>query len=148
MRLCADAGKARIRGGRAPSTLRGVPSERFEFLQGETVNQLWFWGTIRLVFDRPSEPPWYVDVQDVRLIEPDGSASSIDAAGPPLETAPMLQLLKQGVTEAFADDAVLTLQFGNGMTLEALPDDRHESWTVRGPNGTTQCLPGGETASW
>lgn len=72
-----------------------MPSEQFEFLHGETVNQLLFWGTIRLVFDRPSESSWSVDVSDLRLGGPDGSTSSIDAAGPPLETAPMLQLLKQ-----------------------------------------------------
>ena len=56
-----------------------MPAERFDFLLGETVNQLWFWGTIRLAFDQPSEPSWYVDVQDVRLIDPDGSASRIHA---------------------------------------------------------------------
>jgi hypothetical protein len=54
-----------------------VATERFDFLQGATVNQLWFWGTIRLVFDRPSESSWYVDVQDVRLIDAEGSASMI-----------------------------------------------------------------------
>jgi len=125
-----------------------VLSEQFEFLYGETVNQLWFWGTIRLVFDRPSESSWFVDVSDVRLIDPDGSTSLIDAAGPPMETAPMLQLLKQEVTQALAEGGVLKLRFANGMTLEALPHDRYESWSVVGPNGTTQSLPGGETASW
>ena len=106
--------------------------ERFDFLQGETVNQLWFWGTIRLVFDRVSEPSWSVDVQDARLIDPDGSVSLVDAAGPPLETAPMLQLLKQGVTEASSEGGVLKLRFVNGMTLEALPHDNYESWSVVG----------------
>jgi hypothetical protein len=122
-----------------------MTTERFDFLQGATVNQLWFWGTIRLVFDRASESSWYVDVQDVRLTDAEGSVSVIDATGPPLETAPVLQLLKQTITEAVAEDSVLRLRFANGMTLEALPHDRYESWSVTGPNGTTQCLPGGET---
>lgn len=125
-----------------------MPSRQFEFLHGETVNQLWFWGTIRLVFDRSSGSSWSVDVSDVRLTYPDGSSSLIDAAGPPMETAPMLQLLKQEVTEALAEGGVLTIRFANGMTLEALPHDQYESWSVVGPNGTTQSLPGGETASW
>jgi Family of unknown function (DUF6188) len=125
-----------------------VTSERFDFLKGETVNQLWFWGTIRLVFDRPSESSWSVDVQDIRLTDADGSAWVIDANGPPLETAPILRLLKQVVTEATAEGSVLRLRFASGMTLEALPDDRYESWSVSGPNGTTQCLPGGELGRW
>jgi len=66
------------------------------------------------VFDRPSEPSWCVDVQDVRLIDPDGSASLVDAPGPPLETAPMLQLLKQEVTDASSEDGVLKLRFLTG----------------------------------
>lgn len=133
---------------RGSSSLRRVRSERFDYLNGEVVNQLWFWGMIRLVFDRPSERAWYVDVQHVRLTGADGSVTLIDAAGPPLETAPMLQLLKQRVTDASAESGVLTLRFADGLTLEALPDDQYESWTVSGPTGITQCLPGGETDSW
>jgi hypothetical protein len=126
-----------------------VSPERFDFLKGEVVNQLWFWGTIRLVFDRPSEDGWYVDVHRCRLIGTDGE-SFIDAAGPPLGTAPMLQLLKQEVTEAVEAEGILTMTFGDGFTLEALPDDEYESWTVAGPDRVVQCLPGGEIqiASW
>ena len=130
------------------SSLRRVPGERFDFLHGEIVNQLWFWGMIRLVFDQPSEGPWYVDVEQARLVDPSGSASLINAAGPPLGTAPMLQLLKQGVTDASSEDGVLTVRFTNGLTLEALPHSEHESWTVAGPRGVTQCLAGGELTSW
>lgn len=118
--------------------------ERFDFLRGEVVNQLWFWGMIRLVFDRASESAWYIDVQRCRLISPDSNSKLIDAAGPPLDTAPILQLLKQVVTGAGAASGVLTVQFANGFTLEALPDERYESWTVAGPNGVVQCLPGGQ----
>jgi hypothetical protein len=31
-----------------------VPTEQFDFLKGETVNQLWFWGEIRLVVEEAS----------------------------------------------------------------------------------------------
>lgn len=125
-----------------------MPGERFDFLRGEIVNQLWFWGVIRLMFDRGSEPSWSVDVWRVRLVEPDGAVTLIDAAGPPPDTAPMLRLLKQEVADASAESGVLRLGFANGLTLEALPDDQYESWSVVGPNGTTQCLAGGETSSW
>jgi hypothetical protein len=125
-----------------------VSEERFDFLVGEVVNQIWFWGVIRLVFDRPSAKAWYVDVWRFRLVAVDGASALIDASGPPLETAPTLQLLKQSVTSASAAEGVLTLRFANGVTLEALPDDTYESWAVAGPNGFVQCLPGGETASW
>jgi Family of unknown function (DUF6188) len=60
----------------------------------------------------------------------------------------MLRLLKQVIADASAEDGVLKLRFADGTMLEAPPDDRYESWSVSGPNGTTQCLPGGETASW
>lgn len=125
-----------------------MTSESFDFLRGEIVNQLWFWGVIRLVFDQPRVDSWYVDVHDVRLYESSGAVCSFGAAGPPVETAPMLRLLKQEVTDASAESGVLTVRFANGMWLEALPDDRYESWTVGGPSGTTQCMPGGETNSW
>ena len=122
-----------------------VSEERFDFLVGEVVNQIWFWGMIRLVFDRPSAEAWAVDVGRFRLVAVDGVSALIDAAGPPLETAPTLQLLKQSVTSASAAGGVLTLRFANGLTLEALPDDEYESWSVAGPNGVVQCCPGGET---
>jgi hypothetical protein len=125
-----------------------VSEHRFDFLYGEVVNQIWFWGMIRLVFDRPSAEAWAVDVQRFRLVAPDGASVLIDAAGPPLETAPTLQLLKQAVTAASAAEGALTLRFANGFVLEALPDDKYESWMVAGPNGVVQCLPGGDTASW
>lgn len=121
---------------------------RFDFFAGEAVNQLWFWGQTRLVFDQPSGRPWYVDVQRVRLIDADGTATQIDAAGAPLKLAPMLGLLKRVVTDASAEDGVLRLRFEGGFTLEALPDNQYESWTVAGPNGVTQCLPAGEIGSW
>ncbi len=130
------------------SSLRAVAGQRFDFLHGEIVNQLWFWGMIRLVFDQESGPPWYVDVQHVRVVQPDGSSLLIDAAGPPLDTAPMLQLLKQTVADASAENGLLKLRFGNGLTLEALSSDKYESWTVAGQGRVTQCMPGGETDSW
>ncbi len=122
--------------------------ERFDFLCGEPVWQLWFWGMIRLRFDHPDKASYEVDVQRVKLTAPDGSAAEFDAAGPPMETAPMLGLLKQEVTDAFAEDGILTLRFADGSQLEALPDACFESWTVHGPNGTTQCMPGGELGHW
>ena len=122
--------------------------ERFDFLKGETVTQLWFWGMTRLVFDRPSEAAWYVEVQRCHLVEAGEYTSLIDAAGLPLDSAPMLQLLRQTVTDAAAEDGVLTLCFENGLALEALEDDEYESRTVAGPNRVTQCLAGGETTSW
>jgi hypothetical protein len=125
-----------------------MATEAFDFLRGESVNQLWFWGTIRLVFERVSESSWYVDVHEVRLTDPNGGAAVFDAAGPPTETSPMLQVLKQEVADASAENGVLTIRFANGIVLEALPDDRFESWTVGGPSGTTQCMPGGELNSW
>jgi hypothetical protein len=50
--------------------------------------------------------------------------------------------------DAASADGVLTVQFDNGFWVEALPDDRYESWSVIGPEGTIQCLPGGEIGSW
>jgi Family of unknown function (DUF6188) len=98
---------------------------------------------IRLVFDRPSEEGSYVDVHRCRLMGIGGPVL-IDSAGPPLDTAPILQILKESVVGATAADGVLTLTFANGLKLEALPDEEHESWTVSGPETFVICGPGGE----
>ena len=58
------------------------------------MNQIGFWGPIRLVFDRPAEKAWYVGVQRFRLTDSVDASSVLDAAGPPLTMAPVLGLLK------------------------------------------------------
>jgi len=131
-----------------PSVSVADVEDQFDFLIGETVNQIWFWGTIRLVFDRPSESSWYVDLQRFTLAEAACAAASIDPAGEPRDAAPALSLLWQRVAEAYAKDGVLTLRFENGAVVEAFPDDRYESWSVIGPSGVAQCLPGGEVERW
>jgi hypothetical protein len=73
-----------------------------------------------------------------------GCVHVIDAAGPPLSTAPVLELLKSTVTSAVATDGVLKLEFANGFKLDALPDERYDSRVVSGPAGDMTCLPGGD----
>lgn len=109
-----------------------MSGERFDFLAGQIVEQLWFWGTIRLVFDlgeRP-EPGVYVDVHACEFVGADGVEATFDAGEDPSDASPVLRLLKQRCASASAADGVLALRFESGDELRALPDDRYESWTV------------------
>jgi hypothetical protein len=128
-----------------------VSGEQFDFLVGQTVEQLWFWGTIRLVFalgERP-EPGMYVDVHACELVSADGTKAAFDAGNDPSDTSPVLRLLKQRCSSASAANGVLALVFESGDDLRALPDDRCESWTVVAHgHGVFQCMAGGEVDSW
>ena len=126
-------------------------TERFGFLVGETVEQIWLWGPVRFVLrvgERP-EPSVYVDVQRCSFTGPDGDSVEIDASTHPGEAAPMLVLLHQRVVEASESEGVLTLRFDRGAELRALPDPSFESWTVVGDGGRVfQSMPGGKVDSW
>jgi hypothetical protein len=141
-----------------PNTPRASRSRRlesvrepFDFLRGESVEQIWVWGPIRLVLslgERP-EPGVYVDLHRGSFIEPGGRAVEFDASVIPGSAAPVLDVLRQRIVDVSASEGVLTLRFESGAELRALPDATYESWTVVGEGGRVfQCMPGGEVDSW
>jgi hypothetical protein len=125
--------------------------ERFTFLEGKAVEQIWFWGEIRLVFElgeRP-EPGVYVDVQRCSYTDVGGVTVEVVGSVEPRRAGAVLELLRERVARAWAVEGVLRLQFDNGAELRALPDSDYESWAVVGDGGRVfQCMPGGEVNSW
>jgi hypothetical protein len=123
---------------------------QFDFLIGEAVEQIWVWGTIRLVLDLGSEdePSVYVDVDRCSYRDGLGSTVDVDVPRAPREAGTVLELLHRRITGAAADDGTLTLRFDNQAELRAFPDAQFESWTVVGAGRVFQCLPGGDVGSW
>src|SRR3954447_8131417 len=119
----------------------------FECLGGKSVEQIWAWGPVRLVFelgDRP-EPEAYVDIWKGRYIASDGTTSPVDVARDPEQAGRILRLLQETVANAGADDeGLLRLDFANGPVLIADPDERYETWCVVCGGRAYQCLPGGD----
>ena len=123
----------------------------FPFLVGRTVEQIWIWGPIRLVFDLDNEgpePQLYVDVHEGSQLRDGSTRMNLDVLAQPDEAGAILRLLKRRVANATAADGVLRLSFANGAELVSPPDDQYESWTVVGEGRIFQCLPGGEVDSW
>lgn len=63
---------------------------------------------------------------------------------------PVLSITRSAVVSGFADDAgALHLEFTDGSTIDVLPDERYEAWTLAGPDGLLLVsLPGGGLAIW
>ena len=119
----------------------------FDVLHGQTVEQIWVWGPIRLVFDS-NRPGVYVDFAEALISSKSDDAVHIDAQSSPADAGPVLRLLHDRVRLANADHGSLCLEFESGMRLRALPYQDFESWSVCALGRTTQCLPGGELEFW
>ena len=125
-------------------------AEAFDFLVGQAVEQVWFWGPVRLVLDlgTSAEPRMYVDLQRGSFTDPTGAVTEFDASRRPREAALVLGLLTRRVTAASSADGTLTLRFDDRSELRAFPDHEHESWSVVGRGRVVQCMPGGAVNSW
>lgn len=68
----------------------------------------------------------------------------------PVLLGPVLSITRSAVVKGFADDAgALHLEFADGSTIDVLPDEHHEAWTLVGPDGLLLVsLPGGGLATW
>lgn len=129
-----------------------MPTEAFPFLTGQTVEQIWVWGTFRLIFelgDDP-EPRMYLDADDATYVTPEGETLQINcwADGELREAGVLLRLLRKRVVSASAREGVLLVTFDDGATLQAEPSEQYESWRVIGSGRVFQCLPGGEIGHW
>lgn len=62
----------------------------------------------------------------------------------------MLSIVRSAVVNGFANEAgALHLEFSDGSTIDVLPDERHEAWTLAGPDGLLLVsLPGHGLALW
>jgi hypothetical protein len=129
----------------AGATVIDMSLERFEFLVGRPVQQIWVWGPIRLVFELGDKrsPEAFVDIIDATL-QLAGREVALDAFENRDQAGVVLQLLHERLASAYAEDGVLHLSFEGGAALRSLPNDGYESWTVVGDSKTFQCIGGGE----
>ncbi len=123
-----------------------------DFLVGQTVNELRYWGAdLRLVFDAGdrAEPALYADAGQCTYVNSDGD-ESIVAPERPLTVAPVLETVGRQISEASTEVGVLALTFDDGSRLRCEPDDHFEAWQVVGgsPQHLVICSPGGELAVW
>jgi hypothetical protein len=124
--------------------------ERFDFLVGRSVEQLWIWGTVRLVLDiGKGSPVAYIDF-DNAVFQGASSESlvEVDVRRDRQSATPILSLLWQSIADAVVDKGVLFLSFADESELRALPSDEFESWTVQADGRMFQCMPGGEVNAW
>lgn len=80
-----------------------------------------------------------------------GQSTTTHSPEPASDNAGPLDLLnEQVITAATADaDGTLSLTVANGATLQVVPSEDFEAWTLAGPHGhKIVCLPGGELAIW
>jgi Family of unknown function (DUF6188) len=127
-----------------------MATEEFPFLVDRTVEQIWVWGTFRLVFElgEHPEPDMYVDVDDPVYISSDGAVTPVDLAARPDEAGIVFRLLNKRVVRGSVESGVLSLLFEDGAELRAYPDEQYETWGLIGNGRVFQCMPGGEVDSW
>jgi hypothetical protein len=127
-----------------------VAADELAFLTGKTVEQIWVWGTVRLVIEsgnRP-EPEVYVDFTDALLVSANGQTNALNVDRGPRETGTVLSLLHDRIESAQATAGTLHISFASGAELRASPSEQYESWCVVGNGRVSQCLPGGELGVW
>jgi hypothetical protein len=129
-------------------TLAHVASQAFDFLTGKVIEQIEFSGPIRLVCARASEPSTYVEFFEAKLAQDAAPEIEFDGFEGRTRAGTVLRLLWQRVATAQADDGVLGICFESGDRLTAPPHAEFESWSLGGPDGTFQCLAGGEVVSY
>ena len=73
-----------------------------------------------------------------------------DPNGDPPLLGPVLSVVRSAVVNGFADEAgALHIEFSDGSTIDVLPDERYEAWTLAGPDGLLLVsLPGDGLAIW
>ena len=115
-------------------------------LVGRTVEQIWVWGPVRLVFALRDEPV-YVDFWRCEFVDRAGEGVDINVSQAPRESGAILELLGAEVLDASEDEGTLSLAFENGAQVRVTPDEHYESWTVGIGGDTATCLPGGDVSS-
>jgi hypothetical protein len=115
-------------------------------LVGRTVEQIWVWGPVRLVFAL-GEDDVYVDFWRCQFLDRADEGVEINVSQAPRESGAILELLGAEVLDASEDDGTLSLAFENGARVQVPPDEHYESWTVGIGGDTVTCLPGGDVSS-
>jgi Family of unknown function (DUF6188) len=121
----------------------------FDFVAfvGETLAEIWFWGSslrLRLWTDGAE---WRIDIADLDLDVGAGPVR-LSPQSAPAELAQLLVLRGAGIERCVArKSGLLEFELTGGRHLTALPDDNYEAWEIHGPVSIV-CTPGGELAVW
>lgn len=88
--------------------------------------------------------------QPFALAFPGAAPAHLNPEGDPVELAPVLRLVRAGVSRLDAfNTGRLELELVDGTSLSVSPVEQYEAWSMAGPDGfKLVCLPGGELAVW
>ena len=134
----------------SPPTIRDVTE--VDFLVGQVVKAIHYYGALRIVFDegdRP-EPALYADLE-TPFTYVDAAANRYPIVPwEPASVGAALTIHGRTVHRVSTDSGALELAFTDGSSIRCEPHDEYEAWHVVGgfPQHLVVCTPGGELAIW